>query len=120
MTSKLKPIVSMESTFEKLDIRLGRVISVDLETSAPKKSYKLRIDFGKFGIKTSIGRFTGHSTEEIKGKLLLGVLNFQPRTIGNAVSEVLTLGVQFPQAKSGEATFVTPANDMAKIGSKLF
>jgi tRNA-binding protein len=68
-----KEIVSKEETFDKLDIRLGRVISVEEELSAPKKAYKLKIDFGKFGIKTSVGRFTQHAPEEIKGKLVLGI-----------------------------------------------
>ena len=49
----------------------------------------------------------------------LGVLNFEPRYVGDAVSEVLVLGVQYPKADSGEATFLTPAAE-AKIGSKVF
>ncbi|HSX11266.1 MAG TPA: hypothetical protein VLF94_06105 [Chlamydiales bacterium] len=114
-----KENVSKEETFDKLDIRLGRVISVEEELSAPKKAYKLKIDFGKFGIKTSVGRFTQHKPEEIKGKLVLGVINFAPRQIGDTLSEVLTLGVQFPKAESGEATFITPCAE-AKIGGKLF
>lgn len=117
--SEEKQIVSKEETFDKLEIRLGRVISVEEEPAAPKKSYRLKIDFGKFGIKTSVGRFTQHSPEEIQGKLILGVLNFAPRQIGETLSEVLTLGVQYPKAESGEATWITPCAD-AKIGGKLF
>jgi tRNA-binding protein len=117
--SEEKPIVSKEDTFDKLEIRLGRVISIEEEQAAYKKSYRLKIDFGKFGIKTSVGRFTQHSPEEIKGKLVLGILNFDPRQIGETISEVLILGVQYPKADSGEATFITPFAD-AKIGSKLF
>ncbi len=114
-----KEIVSKEETFDKLEIRLGRVLSVEEEPSAPKKAYWLKIDFGKFGVKTSVGRFTQHTPEEIKGKLVLGILNFPPRQIGNVLSEVLTLGVQYPKAESGEATFITPFAE-AKIGGKLF
>ena len=114
-----KEIVSKDETFDKLEIRLGRVISVEEEPTAPKKAYKLKIDFGKFGIKTSVGRFTQHSLEEIKGKLVLGILNFPPRQIGGALSEVLTLGVQYPKGESGEATFITSFAE-AKIGGKLF
>ena len=117
--SEEKEIVSKEETFDKLEIRLGRVISVEVEPNAPKKAYRLKIDFGKFGIKTSVGRFTHHPIEEIKGKLVLGILNFSPRQIGDTLSEVLTLGVQFPKAESGEATFITPFAE-AKIGGKLF
>jgi tRNA-binding protein len=114
-----KPIVSKEETFDKLEIRLGRVIRVEEEPKAPKKAYRLTIDFGKFGIKTSVGRFTQHSVEEILDKLVLGVLNFEPRQIGDTISEVLILGVQYPKAESGEATMITPIAD-AKIGGKLF
>lgn len=114
-----KGIVSKEETFDKLEIRLGRVISVEEEPTAPKKAYKMKIDFGKFGIKISIGRFTQHAPEEILDKLVLGILNFEPRQIGNTISEVLILGVQYPKTDSGEATFITPAVN-AKIGGKLF
>lgn len=117
--SDKKGTVSKIETFDKLEIRLGRVIKVEEEPTAPKKAYKMTIDFGKFGIKTSIGRFTLHAPEEILGKLLLGILNFEPRQIGDTISEVLILGVQYPKADSGEATFITPAAD-AKIGGKLF
>ena len=79
----------------------------------------MTIDFGKFGKRTSVGRFTKHSIEEIKGKKVLGILNFEPKMIGNVLSEVLILGVQFPKVDSGEATFIIPMAD-AKIGGKLF
>jgi tRNA-binding protein len=114
-----KEIVSKEETFDKLEIRLGRVISVEEEQSAPKRAYKMVVDFGKFGVRTSVGRFTQHTLEEIKDKLVLGVLNFSPRQIGNVTSDVLILGVQYPKSDSGEATFITPAAQ-AKIGGKLF
>lgn len=114
-----KEIVSKEETFDKLDIRLGRVISVEIEPAAPKKAYKMTVDFGKFGIKSSVGRFTQHAIEDVKGKLVLGILNFIPRMIGTTLSEVLILGVQYPKAESGEATFVTSFAE-AKIGGKVF
>ncbi len=114
-----KEIVSKEETFDKLEIRLGRVINVEEEHSAPKKAYKIIVDFGKFGIRTSVGRFSQHAPDEIKDKLVMGILNFSPRKIGETVSDVLILGVQYPKAESGEATFISPMAS-AKIGSKLF
>ncbi len=66
-----------------------------------------------------MGRFTQHPPEELKDKLVLGVLNFEPRQIGDTTSDVLILGVQYPKADSGEATFITPAAQ-AKIGGKVF
>jgi tRNA-binding protein len=77
------------------------------------------IDFGKYGKRVSYGRFTQHPIEEVKNRLVMGVLNFGTRKIGEVLSEVLVLGVQFPKADSGEATFVSPVVD-AKVGSKLF
>lgn len=119
MAKETKPVVSFEDSFDKLDIRVGRVIKVELETRTHKQTYKMDIDFGKYGRKISYGRFTNHSIEEVKDRLVLGVLNFEPRQMGPVTSEVLVLGVQFPKADSGEATFVSPAVN-AKVGSKLF
>lgn len=119
MSEETKPVVSKEETFDRLEIRLGRVVDVQIEPTAPKPSYRITIDFGKFGKKTSVGRFTKHSIEEIKNKQVLGVLNFEPRKIGDVISEVLVLGVQYPKADSGEAAYITPAVE-AKIGGKLF
>jgi tRNA-binding protein len=119
MSQEVKPVVSKEEIFDKLEIRVGKVVEVELEPSVPKPSYRMVIDFGKFGKRVSVGRITQHPIDEVKGRLVLGVLNFEPRAIGNVVSEVLVLGVQFPKAESGEATFVSPAAN-AKLGSKLF
>lgn len=119
MSSEIKPIVPFDESFAKLDIRVGRVLDVAYEEETPKPTYKMTVDFGKFGTKISYGRFTQHPIEEVKNRLVLAVLNFGPKPMGSVVSEVLILGVQYPKAESGEATFVSPAVD-AKIGSKLF
>ncbi len=119
MSTELKPIVAFEESFEKLDIRVGRVTHAELELRTPKPTYKMQIDFGKFGTRVSYGRFTQHPLNEVVGRMVLGVLNFEPRAMGPVVSEVLVLGVQYPKAASGEATFVLPAVE-AKLGSKLF
>ncbi len=119
MAADTKPIVSLEESFDKLDIRVGRVITVSLETRTRWPTYKMTIDFGKFGTRIGYGRFTMHPPEDVKDRLVLGVLNFEPRQMGPVVSEVLILGVQYPKADSGEAAFVSPAVK-TKIGSKLF
>ena len=119
MAKKIKEIVSKEETFDRLEIRLGKVVSVEIEPKAPKPAYKILADFGKFGKMASVGRFTNHPPEELTSHLILGVLNFENRKIGETESEFLCLGVQFPKCDSGEATFVTSAHN-AKIGSKLF
>ena len=119
MTKDRKPIVSFEESFDKLDIRVGRVLEVEHETRTHKPTYKMIVDFGKSGRRVSYGRFTQHPIEEVKNRLVLGVLNFAPREMGPVISEVLIIGVQYPKAGSGEATFVSPMAN-AKIGSKLF
>ncbi len=119
MTTDLKPTVSFEDSFAKLDIRVGRIIAAELETSTHKPTYRMTVDFGKYGTRISYGRFTRHPLDEVIGRQVLGVLNFEPREMGPVVSEVLILGVQYPKAESGEATFVAPAVG-AKLGSKLF
>src|SRR5947208_1548616 len=111
MASEIKPIVSKEDTFDKLDIRVGRIVSIEMAGGTPKRAYVITADFGKFGIRTSVGRFTQHSIEEMTGKQILGVLNFGPREIGGIMSEFLCLGVQCPKADSGEATIITPLVD---------
>ena len=119
MEKETKPVIAYEDSLVKLDIRIGRVISVDLEIETHKPTYKMIIDFGRFGRRISYGRFTQHPIEEVKDRLVLGVLNFEARQMGPVTSEVLILGVQYPKAESGEATFVSPAVN-AKVGSKLF
>jgi tRNA-binding protein len=119
MTSEIRPKVSKEDTFDRLEIRVGRVLNLTPAENAPKSAYVIEADFGKFGIRTSVGRFTRHPADELRGKLILGIVNFEPREIGGITSEFLCLGVQYPKAESGEATIVTPLAD-AKIGGKLF
>lgn len=119
MSQEIKSIVNKEETFDKLEIRLGCIISIEDAVGAPKQAYLIKVDFGKFGIKQTVGRFTQHSKEELKDKMVLGVLNFEPREIGSNISEFLLLGVQYPKADSGEATVITPLVE-AKIGGKLF
>lgn len=119
MATELKPTVTPAETLDRLDIRLGRVLRAEPAPGTPKPAWRLTVDFGKYGTRLSVGRFTGHTPEELVGAQVLGVLNFEPRPVGDSVSEVLILGVQFPGAPSGEATFLTPAAT-AKLGSKVF
>ena len=120
MSRETKSVVNKEDSFDLLDIRMGKIVAAEIEPSSPKQAYRLTVDFGKFGTKTSVARFTQHSIEEMVGTLVLGVLNFEARNIGDISSEVLILGVQFPKAESGEATPITPLNASAKLGGKLF
>lgn len=104
--------------FEKLDVRIGRIIEVNDFPEARNPSYKLKIDFGnEVGIKKSCAQLpANYSKEELQDKLVLGVVNFPPRQIGPAVSEVLTLGVP---DKDGNCVLIIPNKD-APLGSKLY
>ena len=93
MSKETKAIVAYDESFAKLDIRVGRVVDVDLETRTHKSTYKMVVDFGKFGKRISYGRFTQHPIDEVKNRLVLGVLNFEPRQMGPVTYDVLILGV---------------------------
>ncbi len=104
--------------FDRLDIRVGRIISVDEFPEARKPAYKLGIYFGpEIGEKRSSARITErYGRDELVGRLVLGVVNLPPRRIGAFASEVLTLGVPDEQ---GNVILVAPDAD-APLGGKLF
>ena len=104
--------------FEKLDVRIGKIIEVEDFPEARKPSYKLKIDLGsEIGVKKSVAQLPhNYSNDELKDKLVLGVVNFPPRQIGPATSEVLTLGVP---DQDGNCILITP-DKTAPLGSKLY
>jgi tRNA-binding protein len=104
--------------FDKVDIRVGRIIRAEVFPEARKPAYKLQIDFGPdIGVRKSSAQLTGHyRTEELAGRLVLGVVNFPPRQIGPVMSEVLTLGVP---DEEGAVVLVVPDRDVP-LGGKLF
>jgi tRNA-binding protein len=106
------------SDFERLDIRVGRIVRADPFPEARKPAYKLRIDFGpEIGICSSSAQLTTHyTTGDLEGRLVLGVVNFPPRQIGPFISEVLTLGV--PDAE-GAVVLAVPEREVP-LGGRLF
>ena len=80
--------------FDKIDIRIGTVLSVKQNTKARKPSLIIEVDFGKeIGIKQSSAQITHYYDEEnLKGKQIIGVCNFPEKNIAGVVSSVLILG----------------------------
>ena len=80
--------------FEKIDIRVGTVISVKKNEKARKPSLVIEVDFGKeIGIKHSSAQITHYYNEEnLKGKQVIGVCNFPEKNIAGTISQVLILG----------------------------
>jgi tRNA-binding protein len=104
--------------FEKVDVRVGKVIRADAFPEARKPAYKLTIDFGaEIGTKRSSAQLAVHYTpESLVGRLVLAVVNFAPRQIGPFMSEVLTLGV--PDA-AGAVVLIVPDAEVPP-GGRLF
>jgi tRNA-binding protein len=112
------PAAITYADFDKVDVRVGRVVRAENFPEARKPAYKLMIDFGpEVGTRTSSAQLTRHYTrQELEGRLVLAVVNFPPRQIGSFSSQVLTLGV--PDADGG-VVLVTP-DKRVPIGGRLF
>jgi tRNA-binding protein len=104
--------------FQRVDIRVGRVIAVDDFPEARKPAYKLRIDFGgDLGVKKSSAQATKHYTKDaLLNRLVVAVVNFPPKQIGPYMSEVLTLGV--PDGEGGVVLLV-PEREVP-LGGQMF
>lgn len=104
--------------FLKVDIRVGKIISVEDYPEARKPSYKLKIDFGaEIGVKKSSAQIKAlYKKDELLGRHVIAVVNFPPKQIGPFISEVLTLGV--PDEK-GDVVLVKPDFDVP-LGARLF
>lgn len=103
--------------FQKIEIRVGRVIEVDQFPEARKPALKLKIDFGDaIGIKKSSAQITHHyNLDNLLGENVLAVVNFEPRQIGKFMSEVLVLGIS---DGDGNIVLIKPDNEVP-LGAKL-
>jgi tRNA-binding protein len=105
--------------FDKVDIRLGKIITVDDFPEAKKPAFKLTIDFGpEIGIKRSSVQLVGtYEKEELMDMLVACVVNFPIKRIASFESEVLTLG--FKNTAGQGYVLVTPSIKTVELGDKL-
>lgn len=105
----IKSTISYED-FNKVDIRVGRVIRVEDFPEARKPAYKLWIDFGlSIGIKQSSAQIGKNQTkDDLLNRQVFCVVNFEPKQVGPFKSEVLTLGVEDGSGDSNQWVILTP------------
>ena len=103
--------------FQKIDLPVGRIISVEDFSKAKKPAYKLTIDFGKeIGAKHSSAQITKlYSKDDLLGKLIIAVVNFPPKKVADFLSEVLVLGVE---REDGEVVLLKPERGV-EFGTRI-
>ena len=104
--------------FERVDVRVGRVVEAKPFPEARKPSIKLSIDFGpEFGEKRTSAQITEHYTpDSLVGRQVVAVVNFPPKRIAGFKSEVLVLGV--PDER-GAVVLLSP-DRVVPLGGKMF
>ena len=104
--------------FKKIDVRVRTIISAQINNKLDKPSIILKIDFGKeIGIKKSSAQLiSNYNKEKLINKQIAAVLNFEPKQIGNLISEVLVLG--FPDVNK-EPILIIPDKKVSN-GGKLY
>ena len=118
MTTELKPIVAYEESFDRLDIRVGRITRAEPFPEARKPAYKLLVDFGpEIGQRKSSAQVTGlYAMDELLGKQVVAIINFPPKQIGPLMYECLVTGFHDVQ---GLVAMCVPDRPVP-LGAKLF
>jgi tRNA-binding protein len=102
--------------FLAVDMRVGRIVTVEDFPEARKPAWKLTIDFGpEIGLKRSSAQITNYSRSELEGRLIVAVVNFPPRQIGPVRSEVLTLGAA---DEDGRVILLAPDSEVP-LGARI-
>lgn len=110
--------ISPYDAFQLVEIRIGRVTRVELNTRARKPSYKLWIDLGEeIGVKTSSAQIVAnYRPEDLLERLVVCTTNLGVRNIAGFQSEVLTMGMDDTQ---GNVVLLQPASDVP-LGSRIY
>ena len=103
--------------FDKIDIRIGTVISVKKNEKARKPSLVIEVDFGnEIGVKESSAQITHfYSEENLKGKQVIGICNFPEKNIAGVKSQFLVLGAL---EEDGKVVLLHPSR-LTKNGLKI-
>lgn len=102
--------------FERVELRVGTLISAVLNEKASKPAYVLQVDLGELGIRTSSAQVTAHyRADELVGRQVLCVCNFAPKRIAGVRSEVLVTGVYDSDGKVVLAGFDKPLPNGARL-----
>lgn len=111
------PTVTFDD-FQRVEMRVGRIVAAEPFPEARKPAYKLRIDFGpEMGIKQSSAQLTAlYRREDLIGRLIVGVVNFPPRRVAGFNSEVLVLGAADAE---GAVVLLHPERDLPP-GARIF
>ena len=97
--------------FAKIDIRVGVVVKAEASPKALKPAYKMWIDFGDLGVKTSSAQITTrYKPDDLVGRSVLAVVNLPPAQVADFMSEVLVLGAVVNDA---DVVLVGPDTDVA-------
>ena len=110
----MKDLISY-SDFTKIEIRLGTIISAELNNKLRKPSFILKIDFGdEVGVKKSSAQLTkNYNIDQLIDKQIAAVINFPKKQIGDFISDVLVLG--FPD-ENNEAILISPDKKLVNGG----
>jgi len=113
------PVITL-ADFQRVDIRVGTIVSAEPFPEARKPAYRLQIDFGPMiGLKKSSAQITDYySPESLLGQQVLAVVNFPSRQIGPMLSEVLVLGLSKDERDGGGIVLVAPGEDVSN-GKRL-
>ncbi|MFD2147730.1 tRNA-binding protein [Mucilaginibacter antarcticus] len=102
--------------FEKVELRVGTILEVSDFPEARKPAYKVKVDFGEYGIRWSSAQITKHYTkQQLQGRQIVGVVNFPKKQIANFMSEFLVTGF----ADENGDIVLTAVDKPVPNGSKL-
>jgi tRNA-binding protein len=102
--------------FEQVELRAGTILEATAFPGARKPAYKIKVDFGPFGIKWSSAQITRHySLEELPGRQIIGVINFPPKQIATFMSEFLVTGFADEQGDIVLASIDKPVPNGSKL-----